>query len=335
MTTDFASASQSALLDAPWTGIIKSARTESRTARQVMVDAGLDWRCVEKKLVTEDGLAVGSHKAIVRATDDRILGVVTKGYNILQNSESFGFVDSLVDDGHMTYQGAGTVDDGKSIFIQGRLPEGGEVAPGDTVWPYLAFVNRHDGGGSVVACLTSVRIICQNTQRAAVAQGKKNNNAICIRHTKSMHDRLEQARTVFGWANTNFGEYLKAARTLVKKNVTSAVALRKFFENITQAERGDDGLSGRTEKKIERLVQLFEEGAGNNMPGVRGTYWAAVNAVTQYIDHESPTSLRGSDYKNMDDDAKAAATRMKRYESSQLGAGADTKDRAFELALSA
>lgn len=332
MTTDFASASQAALLDAPWEGIVKPARTESRTARQVMADAKLDWRCVEQQLVTTEGVTIHSHKAIVRETDNRVLGVVTKGYHILQNSESFSFVDSLVDDGHMTYQGAGTFDDGKSIFIQGRLPEGGEVAEGDTVWPYLAFVNRHDGGGSVVTCLTSVRIVCANTQRAAIKQGRSSGNAISIKHTKSMHDRLEQSRQVFGWASTNFGEYLKAARSLTKKNVTNIAALREYFKNVFQTDLTP---SARTVNKLERLVELFEGGAGNSLRGVRGTYWAAMNAVTQYIDHEAPTALRGKDFKDLNDTEREAAMRSKRFESSQMGAGADTKDLALELALSA
>jgi len=333
MTTDFASASQLALLDSPSTGVLKTARTESRTAREVMTDAGLNWRCEPKALVTVDGLPIPSHKAIVRDTDKRVLGVVTKGYQILQNSESFGFVDSLVDDGHMTYEGAGTVDDGKSIFIQGRLPEGGEVVPGDIIWPYLAFVNRHDGGGSVVTCLTSIRIICGNTQRAAIKQGRANDNAISIKHTKHMHDRLEQSRSVFGWATTNFGEYLKAARSLTKKNVTNVTELRNYFANILQLDGIEDTVGGRTGAKVGRMVELFETGAGNDIKGVRGTYWAAMNAVTQYIDHEANTALRGSDYANLDETARAAAIRMKRYESSQMGGGADTKDRALVLAL--
>jgi phage/plasmid-like protein (TIGR03299 family) len=321
------------MLTAPWDGIIKPARTESRTARQVMTDAKLDWRCEEQELRTEAGLFVSSHKAIVRSTDSKILGVVTRGYNILQNAESFSFVDSLVDDGHMTYQGAGTFDDGKSIFIQGRLPEGGEIVPGDVVWPYLAFVNRHDGSGSVTTCLTSVRIVCANTQRAAVKQGRASGNAINIKHTKNMHDRLEQARHVFGWATTNFGDYIKAAKSLVKKNIVSHKALRDFFSNVVQAKSED--IATRTENKIDRLMDLFEVGAGNDNRLVKGTYWAAVNAVTQYIDHEATTRLRGDGMQDLDESARAAAIRAKRFESSQLGAGADIKDRAMELALAA
>ena len=252
---------------------------------------------------------------------------------ILQNSESFAFVDSLVDDGHLTYQGAGTTDDGQSIFIQGRLPEGGEVAPGDFVWPYLAFVNYHDGSGSVTACLTSVRIVCGNTQRAAVREGRERGNAINIRHTKNMHERLDLAREVFGWAQTNFGEFLRAAKSLSAKNVVSHKALSDYFKLVVEAEPAKDGmLSGKTVNKIDRLVELFEVGAGNDRPGVRGTWWAAVNAVTQFVDHEAPTAVR-SVGRDLSEAERAAAIRRKRYDSSQTGAGADTKDRAMALAL--
>ena len=40
---------------------------------------------------------------------------------------------------------------------------------------------------------------------------------------------------------------------------------------------------------LEVVRPLFESGAGNDAPGVRGTWWAAYNAMTEWLTH-----LRGS-----------------------------------------
>jgi hypothetical protein len=42
-------------------------------------------------------------------------------------------------------------------------------------------------------------------------------------------------------------------------------------------------------QRHERWEELFTEGDGNRLPGVRGTVWAAYNGVTQWVDRESFT----------------------------------------------
>ncbi len=44
-------------------------------------------------------------------------------------------------------------------------------------------------------------------------------------------------------------------------------------------------LSTRAKNQISDIVTLFEHGRGNDMAGVRGTVWAAYNAVTEYLTH--------------------------------------------------
>jgi hypothetical protein len=40
----------------------------------------------------------------------------------------------------------------------------------------------------------------------------------------------------------------------------------------------------------DEFVRLFHQGKGNDMAGVKGTAWAAYNAVTDYISHERGNS---------------------------------------------
>jgi hypothetical protein len=70
------------------------------------------------------------------------------------------------------------------------------------------------------------------------------------------------------------------------------------------------------------LTQLFEEGIGQDMPIIQHSTWAALNAVTEYVDHHRPT--RG---KSDHDRAN------RRLESAWFGYGAKLKAKAWDLAL--
>ena len=70
----------------------------------------------------------------------------------------------------------------------------------------------------------------------------------------------------------------------------------------------------------ETVAFLFENGRGNQLQKVRGTAWAAYNAVTEYIDHVGTVTGKG-------ELRKGAAL------SALFGPGAAIKDRAFEAAL--
>ena len=76
----------------------------------------------------------------------------------------------------------------------------------------------------------------------------------------------------------------------------------------------------RWEDHERKLLQLFETGQGNQLPGVSGTAWAVYNAVTQWTDHTYPVLQSG----------KVSATRT---QSVLFGSYADLKRRALNEAL--
>ena len=79
----------------PWHGL--GVRVENAlTSREALMTAGLDWNVTQKDMFTDDGCMIDGFKANVRETDNRILGVVTERYQIVQNSEAFAFTDALL-----------------------------------------------------------------------------------------------------------------------------------------------------------------------------------------------------------------------------------------------
>jgi phage/plasmid-like protein (TIGR03299 family) len=317
---------------------------EAKTSLEVMRAAELDWRVLEKGLRTEpdsDGNSrpIDSHKALIREDTRSVLGVVGKGYTVLQNAESFAFADSLVTQGKMVYAGAGAFHGGRRTFVQclavGNENDGGmgarEIAEGDPVLPYMLLANSHDGSSGVTVMMTAVRVICQNTLNAALSKATRD-NSVSIKHTKSLHDRLEAAKTAFGWAEKNFQKFVEDARILAKKKIEKEAQLQAYFDETFKVVPVEDlASSTQATNRRERLTQLYQIGAGNALPSVRNTAWAALNAVTQFLDHESRTAIRGS--VNMEAEERLQLTRARRLESNLLGGNADIKARAYELAL--
>ena len=77
----------------------------------------------------------------------------------------------------------------------------------------------------------------------------------------------------------------------------------------------DEEQRARVAQRHERWEQLFVEGDGNRLSGVKGTVWAAYNGITQWTDRESYT------------------TRLKEpLKSIWFGSGRAIKERAFSEA---
>ncbi len=77
----------------------------------------------------------------------------------------------------------------------------------------------------------------------------------------------------------------------------------------------EDGLDhSRTLQSRAKLMELFETGVGVTA-SIRGTGWAAVNAVTEFYDHHRP--MRG---------AQGQSAAERRLESQWLGTGAAKKE---------
>ena len=109
------------------------------------------------------------------------------------------------------------------------------------------------------------------------------------------------------------------ARAFARRSVTSE-ALDLYFKSLVPDPA--EGDPSRAVTTRESLLRLFEAGKGNALPGVKGTVWAAVNAVTEYVDYERPTRRSNGD-----------SQVEKRFESAVFGSGASLKEQAWSRAL--
>lgn len=286
------------------------------TAAEAIKLAGLDWS-VEKwplfaamPMAGGDILNADEFRATVRSTDRSILGVVGKGYEPVQNVEAFDFCDPLIKAGKITLETAGSLGGGRRVWVLAKVGTA-DVVAGDPVNQYLLLTFGHDGIHGVKIKPTGVRVVCQNTVNAALADGVQ---AISLRHTTSVHASLEEVSAMFERAQVGFEESVSAWRRMAAKQITSADMDAYVLDLVPKEETVKDA---RREMLRSGLKLAFENAPGNSLAGVRGTMWAAYNAVTWHATHEGG--------RRKDDEG--------RLDSMWFGSGAGLMKRAYDRAL--
>lgn len=281
--------------EVPWHGL-GTYVAEAPSAAEAMRSAGLDWE-VETRPVYMDGtpdrfnrvgrVLVPDSRAVVRLSDGKVIAGVGARWKPVQNAEAFDFCDAVASgkdgSGDVRYETAGSLKEGRVVWMLAHLTRDAfEVVPGDTVEPYLLLGNRHDGRGSLFAKLVNTRVVCQNTLTAARGEAGAEYR---VRHTGDVTAKVEEARVVLGLARETLRAEQEMMRGLAAVDL-SAARLRLFANNlITPPEEASERVLARVETERAEVVRLFEEAPGNDLPGVKGTAWAALNAVTFIASH--------------------------------------------------
>lgn len=307
----------------PWHGL-GTQFDDLMTSEQALNAACLNYTVTKEQACYEDknGIVHPCPGRYVTARSDTGtgLGTVGEGYKVIQNIEAFDFMDSLIESGDIRYEVAGALRGGSVVWMLAKLPEQTAVSHDDVSEHYLLLSNSHDGSRACSVAFTTVRVVCANTLRLAASQGLK--HEVKIRHSGSVKDKIEEARQILGLAKDSFDLFGKQARALSFKEYRTQEEVNKFLYQVLGV-KGPDDITKPAQASIESIKELIETGAGTDLPGVKGTYWGLVNAVTEFADHNRPQRDRG---RSLDES---------RFEAVTWGGGNTLKQRAFEAALAA
>ena len=245
--------------------------------------AGLDWEVDTKPLFTGDGEKV-SHRAAYRVSDGRILGIVGKRWTPLQNRDAFEIFEPLVDAGEMVIHTAGSLRNGERIWALCQLNQNNsEIVAGDEVAKFVLLSNGHDGKLAVHFGFTPIRVVCANTE--ALARGSKASKLVRVRHSRFVKQNVQDLRNVMNFANQEFEATAEQYRYLASKGINSE-DLDKYIKIVLGiGEKSADEMTTRSKNIVSSIEDLFESGKGSDIVGVRGTYWGAYNAVTEYLNY--------------------------------------------------
>lgn len=292
------------------------------TTREALTLAGLDWVVEEHDLhLADDPQPIEISKALVRSTDRKILSVVGSGYRPLQNHEAFQWFDPIVESGMATMEAAGSLKGGRRVWILAKITNGeNEVVKNDPVLPYLCLYNGHDGMLASRVMLTPIRVVCWNTATMALGAAEKTHNVVKALHHRNVVAKMDELRDVITVAHQQHVDTIEAFRILAKRQMAEA-EMRRFFESVFRGMPEDEiGANAEKELKrrtkiVDRVMEIHDTGMGSDIPGVRGTLWGGVSAVSEFLQHH-----RGRNDEN-------------RLDSVWFGDGARTNRKAVSLAV--
>lgn len=262
--------------EVPWHGL-GTIVDDNLTASNAIVAAGLDWTVDLRPLYAslpggKTKVRVDGKKAVMRDVDSAILGIVSDIYNTFQNVDAFSFLDALVDSGEAKYETAGSLRDGRTIFITLRIPNAIMIGGEDPHDLYLVLTTTHDGTGAVKVLVTPVRVVCMNTLTMAI-NGSKNRWSIA--HNRTMDGRISEARETL---DLSFG-YMDAFNQKAEEMMRKKVSDDQFHDIVSDlfAPHNKD-----TEPAIEIVMDLWQNSPTN---GYHGSAWGGFNALTEFFEH--------------------------------------------------
>lgn len=308
--------------DAPWHQLGTKV-DKAPTVEEAIKLAGLDWTVSLKPLFMGDQRQVEAF-ATVRDSDNSILGVVGPEYKPLQNAKAFDFFNPFIQSQQATFETAGSLRDGKRIWILAKINrEDSVIVPqsDDRVMKYLLLSNSHDGTLAIRVGFTPIRVVCNNTLTLAHNTGAS--RLIKLKHRGKVEETLKAVQEVINLADKSFEATAEQYRLLASKQIdlktleqyVKIVFAQKKSENAIHVERAQPENDSRV---LNKIVPLFERGRGNDMAGVKGTFWAAYNSIAEHVQYE-----RGNQN----------TTSASRLDATWFGTGAALNKRALDTAL--
>lgn len=298
------------------------------TSKEALAAGGLTFKVAKYSLKSvlpiitpgtpERQIEVPDYYATVRTDINSALGVVGSQYKIVQNEEAFGFFDAVVGSNEAMYHTVGSINGGKRIWLLAKLPSFMRIdGTDDVIEKFLLFSNSHDGSSAVKMFFTPIRVVCQNTLNWALGSRTKA-NTFTLRHTESINDKLKEARKILQITNNYYDDFNEVINAMARKQVTKA-EVDTFVAKLFPIPKDTNVNTTKLMNNRDKLYELFDNGMGNDMPGIRGTAWALVNAAAEFADYER--TVRAS---------RGRSNADARLDSIWFGSGANFKQEAFD-----
>lgn len=265
---------------------------EPLSSEEIIKKINLDWNVVKEPLYLGDQTEVPNFFCNVREDNRKPLGIVKDRYEIVQNTEAFEFFDTVIGKDVIQYETAGSLKEGKKVFVTAKLKEGMKINGKDEHNLYLIFTNDHTGNSPLRIMLSSVRVVCHNTFTAAIQDSKKTNNAFSIRHTKSYKDKYAQAMNVLKISKNTFDTQQLYLQSLTKVKLADDVAYdlalklicdQAELESLGTGEDIKEVLSTRKKNQFDKILDSYY--SPQSQQNIVGTAYGFLNGITYYTSH--------------------------------------------------
>lgn len=261
----------------PWHGLGEIIDTYPESEEAIKVSA-LGWDVVPypvfAKTDTGDFIEVPGKVTNVRTDKDIPLGITTPQYKIIQNKELFQFADDIIkvaDNSSAKFETAGSLFNGRKVFILVRLPD--SMLVGDKIENYMFIENTHDGTSSMMAGITNVRVVCNNTLQYAEKEATR---IWKLRHSSNLEARKAEAIESLGYAAKYINKIGDTAEKLAAQKM-SGMAIKDFFVKMAIDK-------SCTESALAGIYDIYNN--KDDLQNFKGTAWGLYNAVADYASNK-------------------------------------------------
>jgi phage/plasmid-like protein (TIGR03299 family) len=248
----------------------------------------IDFECSKVPLQAVDQLGeidVPHNYAIVRNDTRDVLGVAGERYEIASNKSLVELGQVLMESTGAKFDRAGVLGNGRKSFLTMTLPNQLDV-PGGRISQNLLLMNSFDGRLSFRVASTPVNLRCHNAVFIALQQADQ---TISIRHTDSINERVDELKEELG---QKIGGYFNELESVIEDWSQASLSEREFSDIAETLYPGnDEERSTRSQKKLDNLKRLFNDGTG--VSDVAETKLAGLRALTEHVSHYRKT--RGSE----------------------------------------
>lgn len=246
-------------------------------------------------------VASPAHKLVVR--DNPVTGAVEpfgpigSDFAILQNEQHGEFLEALLDmSGAQFLSTAGAIKGGRQVFYCAKLPEVMNIGGVDRHDLYVTALNGHDGSMAIRVIASPVRVVCANTQAAAIASAAQTWSR---RHTKNAHASIEDARKGLDMT-FKFNEAFEAA---ANRMIDEQLSKDEFDQIIARVFDDKDPNKETSRKAMNRHARngaLEKLWVSDTQANIAGTRWAGYNVITEWVDHFSTARGAANDARDSD-----------------------------------
>ena len=280
----------------PWHGLGQKLE-ENASIEQWLVSAGMDWQVNSSPVLYNDFLNGSSNSwgqfkgqnVLYRSDNKSPLSVVSDRYIPVQPKEVLEFFRDLVDENGFKIHTAGTLQGGKKLWALAETGRFAEVCKNDGVGGFLLLSTSCDRTLATTARFTTVRVVCNNT--LSYAMGNSNNTVSFSHIQKFDHEAVKQK---LGNAVESFGSFMAMAQILQRQQINmqqSMEFVKSLVADVSQIKDPEYDLTKN--RAYKKIISLFDcESKGLNLVG--HTKWGMLNAVTEYVDHHSPSRSNDS-----------------------------------------
>lgn len=284
LSFNFAGKAEMAYIGAkPWHGMGQEV-SSGASLEQWLSEARMDWEINRAPVQFTSNGAIhtfNDNHVLFRSDNNVPLSVVSPRYKVVQPKEMIEFFRSLVEREGFSIETLGSLKEGRRIWALAKTSIENDVLGSDRLKAYVLLITSCDGSLATTAKFVSTRVVCWNTQTIALGE---DGQQVKVRHNTVFDPNAVKGKMGLIGSKA-FDHFLGQMRDLTKVKISQNDA-KSIVSSLLPVPTGEKEIE--QSRGFVKIMGLFNGSAkGSNLPGVSGTAWGLLNAITEYSDHHS------------------------------------------------